>query len=283
MALPLRRLGSTGETVTALGLGGVCWHGADTDAEAIAVVHRAIDLGITYFDTASGYGESERRLGLALRERDRDELFIATKCIERSGDAVKREIAQSFERLGVEVIDLMQLHELDKEQTLDNVLAADGALRVIEEYRKAGKIRFVGLTGHTDPEPFPRHLAAYDFDAILNPLGVANRIWHDFSETTIPAAREHGTAVLAMKVMAYDQGPPDRRAQFLHYSMGLDLDVAVIGMDTVAQVEENVRIAESFQPLSAQEEQEIVDIGLQMATEGDRKALFWLPEQRRAP
>ena len=280
MALPLRNLGSTGEKVTALGLGGVRWNGRDTDAEAIEVVHRAIDLGITYFDTASSYGESERRLGLALKERDRDQLFLATKCIERSGDAVKREIAQSFERLGVDVIDLIQLHELDKEQTLDRVLGADGALRVIEEYREAGKIRFVGLTGHTHPAQFPLHLAGHEFDTVLNPLGVVNRVWNDFSQT-IPAARERGTGIIAMKIMAYDQGPKQRRAQFVHYSMGLDIDVAVIGMDTVAQVEENVRIAESFQPLSAQQEQEVVDIGLEMAAAGN-EALFWLPEQRRA-
>ncbi len=280
MALPLRNLGSTGEKVTALGLGGVRWSGSETDAEAIEVVHRAIDLGITYFDTASSYGESERRLGLALNERDRNQLFLATKCIERSGDEVKREIAQSFERLGVDVIDLIQLHELDREQTLDRVLGADGALRVIEEYRESGKIRFVGLTGHTHPAQFPLHIAAHGFDTVLNPLGVVNRVWNDFSET-IPAARERGTGIIAMKVMAYDQGPTQRRAQFVHYSMGLDIDVAVIGMDTVAQVEENVRIAESFRPLSAQEEQEVVDIGLEMAAAGN-KALFWLPEQRRA-
>jgi predicted aldo/keto reductase-like oxidoreductase len=81
--------------------------------------------------------------------------------------------------------------------------------------------------------------------------------------------------------MAYDQGPKQRRAQFVHYSMGLDIDVAVIGMDTVVQVEENVRIAESFRPLDAQQEQEVVDIGLEMAAAGN-EALFWLPEQRRA-
>ena len=193
---------------------------------------------------------------------------------------MKEEIARSFERLGVDVIDLIQLHELDREQTLDTVLGVDGALRVIEEYREAGKIRFVGLTGHTHPEQFPRHIAEHEFDTVLNPLGVVNRVWNDFSQT-IPAARERGTGIIAMKVMAYDQGPQQRRAQFVHYSMGLDIDVAVIGMDTVAQVEENVRIAESFRPLSAQVEQEVVDIGLEMAA-GGNEALFWLPEQRRA-
>ena len=139
MTLPTRTLGRTGETVTALGLGGVCWNLADEDAEAVAVVHRAIDLGITYLDTASKYKDSERRLGLALKDRDRDGLFLATKCMERSGEAVRQEIAASFEHLGVEQIDLMQLHAIDEAGTLEEVLRPDGALRVIEEYRRQGR------------------------------------------------------------------------------------------------------------------------------------------------
>ena len=107
MPLPLRTLGSTGCQVTALGLGGVCWNLVEEDDVAIGVVHRAIDLGITYLDTASGYKDSERKLGLALKDRDRDGLFVATKCIKRSGDDVKREIAQSFDDLGIETIDLI--------------------------------------------------------------------------------------------------------------------------------------------------------------------------------
>ena len=171
MALPTRTLGRTGETVTALGLGGVCWNLADDDDAAVAVVHRAIDLGITYLDTASKYKDSERRLGLALKDRDRDGLFLATKCLERSGDAVRREIAASFEHLGVEQIDLMQLHAIDEAGDLEEVLRPDGALRVIEEYRRDGRIRFVGLTGHTHPAHFVRMIGEYDFDTVLKPPG----------------------------------------------------------------------------------------------------------------
>jgi aryl-alcohol dehydrogenase-like predicted oxidoreductase len=282
MALPKRTLGKTGATVTALGLGGVCWNLLDNDAEAVKIVHRAIDLGITYLDTASGYKDSERKLGLALKERDRDGLFVATKCIKRSGDDVKQEIAQSFEDLGVETIDLIQLHAVDQQEgLLTDTLKTDGALRVIEEYQKAGKIRFVGLTGHTYPANFVQMIGEYDFDTVLNPMGAPNRVWNDFSSTTIPAARSKGMGIIGMKIMAYGQIPAEHRALFMHYSMGLDIDVAIIGMDTVAQVEENVRIAEAFEPLTAEQGRLVIDQAMVVAA-GDKKKLFWLPEVRPA-
>lgn len=281
MSIPQRALGKTGIEVTALGLGGVCWNLVDDDQEAVAVVHHAIDRGITYLDTASSYQESERRLGLALAERDRSRLFVATKCIKRSGDEIKREIAGSFERLQLETIDLMQLHALDQEESLDEVLGTDGALRVIEEYRAAGKIRFVGLTGHTAPAQFARMVGEYDFDTILNPGGPVNRMWNDFIGTSMATARQRGMGVVAMKVMAYGQAPLEDRANYLRYAMGQDVDVAIVGMDTVEQVEENVRVAEAFVPLGAEEEWALLARALELVP-GIHKELWWLPEERIA-
>ena len=281
MALPTRTLGRTGRTVTALGLGGVCWNLAESDADAVRVVHRAIDLGITYLDTASQYKQSERRLGLALKERDRDGLFIATKCLKRSGDEVKREIAQSFVDLDLEVIDLIQLHAVDQEESLAQVLGPDGALRVLEEYRRAGKVRYIGLTGHTRPARFVEMIGEYDFDTVLNPMGAANRVWNDFSSTTIPSARSRKMGIIGMKVMAYGQVPAAHRAGFLRFAMGQNIDVAIVGMDTVAQVEEHVRVAEAFAPLSQAEERVVLDKAVEVAAV-DKKTLFWLPEARKA-
>lgn len=282
MALPTRTLGKTGQTVTVLGLGGVCWNLLDDDAEAIKIVHRAIDLGITYLDTASGYKDCERKMGLALKGRDRDRLYVTAKCIKRSGDDVKHEIAKTFEDLGVETIDLMQLHAIDQhEGLLTDTLKSDGALRVIEEYQKAGKIRHVGLTGHTFPANFVQMIGEYDFDTVLNPMGAPNSVWNDFSSTTIPAARAKGMGIIGMKVMAYGQIPAEHRGLFLHYSMGLDIDVAIVGMDTIEQVEENVRLAEAFAPLTSEQERLVLDEAMTVAA-GDKKKLFWLPEARAA-
>jgi len=281
MAIPKRILGKTGIEVSALGLGGVCWNLLDEDKDAVAVVLRAIDRGITYLDTASSYKQSERRLGLALMERDRSKLFVTTKCIKRSGDEVKREIEESFERLQLETIDLMQLHAIDEEENLDEVLGSDGALRVIEEYQAAGKIRFVGLTGHTAPAQFERMLGEYDFDTVLNPAGPVNRVWNDFIGTSMAAARRLGMGVVAMKVMAYGQVPPEDRPDYLRYTMGQDVDVAIVGMDTVEQVEENVRVAEAFAPLETQQERALLERALALVPEA-RKDLWWLPQERIA-
>jgi len=278
MALPNRVLGKTGAEVTALGLGGVCWNLLEKDEDAVAVVHHAIDRGITYIDTASGYKESERRVGLALKERDRDGLFIATKCIKRSGDEAKRELAESFERLQVEVIDLMQLHAIDQDQTLDEVLGPDGALRMIEEYRQAGKIRFVGLTGHMHPEVFARMIGEYDFDTLLNPAGAVNRAWNDFTQTSIPVAREKGMGVIGMKVMAYGLVPEEDRSLYLRFAVSQAVDVAIVGMDTVEQVEENVRVIEEFEPLSAEEEELVLEKARKRVHELEKEKLWFLPE-----
>lgn len=280
MAIPQRLLGKTGAQVTALGLGGVCWNLLEEDRAAVAVVHRAIDLGITYLDTASSYKESERRLGLALKERDRSRLFIATKCLKRSGDELKREIEESFARLDLEVIDLMQVHAIDQERTLDEVLRPDGALRVIEEYRRAGKIRFVGLTGHTHPEIFAKMIGEYDFDTLLNPLGPINRVWNDFTPN-IAAAHAKNMGVIAMKVMAAGKVPAEDRSLYLRYALTPPVDVAIVGMDSVAQVEENVRVAENFAPLSALEEKQVLERALAFIPQA-KKDLWWLPEQRLA-
>ena len=279
MAIPRRVLGKTGVEVTALGLGGVCWNLTDDERESVEILHYAIDRGIAYFDTASGYKESEARLGLALKERDREQLFVATKCIKRGGDEFKSELAESFERLQLEVIDLVQLHAIDQEQNLDEVLEREGALRVIEEYRDAGKIRFVGLTGHTHPAVFARMVQEYDFDTILNPMGPVNRVWNDFSQATLPAARARGMGVIGMKAMAYGKVPAEDRSLYLRYTLGLPIDVAIPGMDTVEQVEENVRIAEDFVPLSAAEEEEVLRRALALIPTV-KADLWWLPEER---
>lgn len=281
MAIPKRILGKTGAEVSILGLGGVCWNLVDEDREAVEVVQRAIDLGITYLDTASGYKESERRLGLALKERDRENLFVATKCIKRSGDEAKKELAESFERLGLEVIDLVQVHAIDQDGTLEEVLKADGMLRLIEEYREAGKIRFVGLTGHTHPANFTRMIGEYEFDTILNPAGPMNAVWNDFTQTSLAAARAKGMGTIGMKVMAYGQAPPEDKPLYLRYAMSREIDVAIVGMDTIAQVEENAGVADRFAPLTEAEERSLLERTLALVPT-IQKELWWLPEQRLA-
>jgi len=220
-------------------------------------------------------------LGLALKDRDRDQLFVATKCLARSGDDAKRELAASFDNLQVDTIDLLQVHALDQEGRLDEVLQADGTLRLIEEYRQAGKVRFIGLTGHTAPEVFSRMVQEYDFDTILNPAGAVNRVWNDFIHTSMATARRCDMGVIGMKIMAYGQVPASDRPQYVHFSLSQDIDVAIIGMDTIEQVEENIRVAENFVPLSEAEQQAVLEKALELVPAA-KKELWWLPEQRLA-
>ena len=280
MAIPRKILGKTGVEVTALGLGGVCWNLAESDHQAVEVVQRAIDRGITYIDTASAYKDSERRLGLALKERNRNGLFIASKCLKRSGDELKREIEDSFRHLQIDVIDLMQIHAIDEEHSLDQVLRPDGALRVIEQYRDAGQIRFVGLTGHTSPAYFVRMVGEYDFDTILNPVGPCTCVWNDFVDTSMAAARARGMGLIGMKVVSYGQVPDEDRPLHIRHAMRVT-DVAIIGMDTVEQVEDNVRVAKNYAPLTAQEEQGVMERARELVPKVQNE-LWWLPEQRMA-
>ncbi len=282
MPIPKRVLGRTGVEVTALGLGGVCWNLATDQAAAIEVVHRAIDRGITYIDTASSYKDSERLLGLALAERDRRNLFIATKCVKRRGDEARRELDESFARLRLDVIDLVQLHALDQEESLADVLAPDGMLRLIEAYRAAGHIRFVGLTGHARPARCVQFMQEYAFDTILNPCGPVNAVWNDFTRSSLPAARARGMGVIGMKVMAYGQVPAADRAAYLRYAMSRDVDVAIVGMDTVAQVEENVAVAEAGVAPGPEEERQLLQRALALVSQ-QRPQLWWLPEERMQP
>jgi predicted aldo/keto reductase-like oxidoreductase len=174
----------------------------------------------------------------------------------------------------------MQVHAIDQERTLDEVLRPDGALRVIEQYRRAGSIRFVGLTGHTHPEMFAKMIGEYDFDTVLNPLGPINRVWNDFTPN-IAAARARNMGVIAMKVMAAGKAPAADRSLYLRYALTPPVDVAIVGMDSIAQVEENVRVAENFAPLSALEERQVLDRALGFIPQA-KKDLWWLPEQRIA-
>ena len=157
---------------------------------------------------------------------------------------------------------------------------SDGARRVIEEYRAAGKIRFVGLTGHTAPAQFERMVSEYDFDAILNPVGPINRVWNDFIDTSMAAAEERGMGRVGMKVMAYGQVPVEDRPLYLRYAMSY-ADVAIVGMDTVEQVEENVQVAEAFAPLEPKQEEALLARALELIPKV-RKELWWLPEERIA-
>ena len=249
--LPKRPLGQTGFEATVLALGGVTYNLLPDD-EAVAVVNRAIDLGINYIDTAHGYKESERKIGLVMAER-RDEVYLATKTTSRDYDGMAADIEESFKRLRTDRIDCVQLHDFKDEDDLLAVTAPDGALKAIEKFRKDGSVRFAGITGHRDPKILARALQEYPFDTILCSLGAVHAAVRPFYDTIMPLARERGVGVLGMKVMAYGF-LKDHAAHALRYVMGLPgVSAAVVGVDNIEQLEANVTVARQCRPLSETE------------------------------
>ncbi len=246
--LPKRPLGRTGFDVTVLSLGGVKYNFLPDD-EAAAVVHRALDLGINYIDTAHGYKESERKIGLVTGER-RDEVYLATKGTGRDRDGMRANIEESLRRLRTDHLDCVQIHDFKDEDDLRAITAPDGALKAIEEFRRDGTVRFVGLTGHRDPAILAKALEEYPFDTLLCSLGAVHAAVRPFYDTVMPVAKRRGVGVLGMKVMAY-AFLADWAEEALRFVMGLDgVSSAVVGVDTIEQLEANVAVARLCEPLS---------------------------------
>ena len=168
LPMPTRPLGRTGWNVSRLVLGGVKWDTQLAEADAVRLLRRAVELGVNAIDTAFiyGKGQSETRLGLAL-EGVRDRVFVSTKVSDRSYDGARRQMDESFRRLRMERVDLMFMHALDNEDDLKSILGRQGVLRAIEEYRAAGRIRFVGVSSHWYRDSLWRMMEEYPLDAVL--------------------------------------------------------------------------------------------------------------------
>lgn len=255
--IPTRPLGRTGFHATILALGGVK-HNELPAAEAARVVHRALDLGINYIDTAHAYKHSEEKIGPVLAER-REGIYVATKTEQRGYDGAMREIEQSFKRLQTDVIDCLQFHSLEKKEDWDRITAPDGALKAAEKLRDEGRIRFLGVTGHSNPEILAHAIENYPLETVLVSIGPIHEAVRPFYPTVAPVARRRGTAVLGMKVVAagWLKGMVPDAFRFV---AGLpEVVTAVVGMDSVEQVEANVAAARAYTPLDATEQKVLLD------------------------
>ena len=249
--MPTRPLGKTGWQASVLTLGGVKWDTQLPAGDAVALIQRALELGVNTFDTAHGYGdgESERRLGQALRGAPQP-VFVSTKITDRTRDGARRQMDTSLQRLGMDRVDLMFVHGLDDEDDYRKVIGPNSVLRTIEEFRSAGRIRFVGVSGHWYRQNMERILAEYPFDVVLCPLGLFNLAYgYSFVDTVLPLARQSGMAVMGMKV--FGAGRVKHAASiepYLRYSLNLPVDSLVIGCDSISQLEQTVRIVKSQPP-----------------------------------
>lgn len=256
--MPERVLGNTGVQVPIFGLGGagqtpLSWE--NREPEAIAIIEKALALGIRYFDTAASYGPSEDYLGKVLPSY-RQQVFLASKSAKRDRDGAWRELERSLKRLNTDYLDLWQLHHVSFANELDEIFSRDGAIQAIEEAKQQKLIRFAGITGHHEPDIIAQGLRRYPFDTTLICINAADKHHpRPFIPSVLPVAQENGVGVIAMKIPAYGRLFKPGVLDGMHQAMGYTLSqpgvhCCVIAAETVAQLESNVDVARAFQPLT---------------------------------
>lgn len=259
-----RLLGRTGERVSAVGVGGFHLASEQVDERlAVRLVRTAVDRGITFMDNCWDYNEgaSELRMGKALRDGYRDKVFLMTKIDGRSKSAAARQLEESLRRLQVDHIDLVQHHEVIRYEDPHRIFAEEGANAALVEARDAGKLRYIGFTGHKDPHIHLHMLdvaADHDFrfDAVQMPLNVMDAHYRSFERQVLPRLVEEGIGVLGMKSMAAgilletDLVTP---TECLHYALNLPTSVVITGIDSPQVLEQALEAVRTFRPLSDEE------------------------------
>jgi uncharacterized protein len=279
-AMPTNSFGKTGFKVGILSLGGQATiEMQGTEEESEKIINRAIDLGINYIDTAASYGqgESQRNIGRVMRTR-RGEVWLASKTHDRTYDGSMRLLEESLKSLQTDHLDAWQLHNVQRKDQLDQIFAADGAIKALERAKSEGMVRYTGISGHFEPLVLIEAMDMYPFDQMLLAVNAADVHYLSFINYLLPEAQKRGIATIGMKVatrgrMLSNWTPPPLEEQparlattkpgtinikeALTYNMSLPVSTTIIGVDDVAQIEENVKIASEFSPLSLAEMKEI--------------------------
>jgi aryl-alcohol dehydrogenase-like predicted oxidoreductase len=260
-SIPLKRFGKTDVQISAIGLGGHHLGAAKDEQTAVEIVHRAIDGGVTFFDNCWEYnrGKSEDYLGKGLKGR-RDKVFLMTKvCTHgRDGSLAMQMLEQSLRRLQTDHLDLWQIHGVSFENDPELFIRPGGAAEALLQAKKSGKVRFVGFTGHKDPEIHLAMLATgFPFDAVQMPLNPFDSTFMSFEQKVLPVLNRRGIAPLAMKPMG-GHGEPVERGVFtaeelLRYSMSLPVATTITGVSDLQILEQNLKISQNFRPFSDSE------------------------------
>ncbi len=257
-----RTLGSTGLKVSALGLGGFHIGEPKDEGEGIRIVRVAIDRGITFMDNCWDYhdGGSEIRMGKALRDGYREKVILMTKIDGRKKDSAARQIDESLKRLQTDRIDLLQFHEIIRMEDPDRVFAAGGALEAVLEAKQAGKIRFIGFTGHKDPRIHLKMLETasahqFKFDTVQMPLNVMDAHYLSFEHQVLPVLVKEGIGVLGMKSMGSGvilKSKVVQPIECLHYALSLPTSVVITGIDSMKILDQAFEAIRTFQPMDTQ-------------------------------
>jgi predicted aldo/keto reductase-like oxidoreductase len=258
--IPYRTLGRTGERVSAIGLGGYHIGVPKDEQDGIKLIRTAVDEGINFLDNCWDYhdGKSEVWMGKALRDGYRQKVFLMTKFDGRTRASTAKQIDESLQRFQTDHVDLMQYHENIRMEDPDRFFAPDGPLEALLEAKKAGKIRYIGFTGHKDPAVHLRMLEVaaqhnFHFDAAQMPLNLLDAHFRSFAKLVVPKLVEQGIGVLGMKPMAFGNLPEKGLAtgiECLHYAMNLPTSVVITGCDTMERLHQALEAARTFHPFT---------------------------------
>ncbi len=268
--MPLRPLGKTGHMVGIYSLGAQATVETPGKEElAVEIVNKAIDLGINYIDTAAAYGRSsdtvsraeamgtsERNVGQVMKTR-RNEVFLASKTHNRTYDGSMRLLEESLKNLQTDHLDLWQVHNLRaaEKETIDDYFAEGGVIKAMEKAKAEGMVKNLGFTGHEDPEILTMMAERYEFDNVLVAINAADKHYNSMIENFLPVAVEKGMGIVGMKIPArdriFDRGGIITMKEAMDYVMSLPVSTVVIGIDDIAELEENIKIAREFEPLDA--------------------------------
>lgn len=272
-AMPMNNLGRTGFRVGILSLGGqATLEIAGREAESEQIINRALDLGINYIDSAAGYGKgvSEINIGRVIKTR-RKEAWITSKTADRTYDGSMKILEQTLKNMQTDHLDLWQIHNLQTQEQLAQIFAPNGAMKALETARSQGMANFLGVTGHFEPNVLADAIKRFPFDTLLLAINAADRHYLSFLEHLLPLAQEMKLGTISMKVATRgrvlstwtpppaDQQPASARTnksgtltieEALSYNLSLPVSTTIIGVDSIAQLEQNVKLASNFTPLS---------------------------------
>lgn len=262
--MPMATLGKTGLKVSRFTLGGYHFL-RNGEEEAIRIVHRAIDLGVNFFDSAHKYnnGRSDEVYGKALAGGLRQKVLLMSKAEQRDRDGAMRQLEETLKRMRTDYLDLWQCHEVSTHEEVDRILGPNGALEAFVKAKEQGKVRHIGFTGHHDPSVHQRLLEAFDgWETVQHPVNLVDPHYLSFIEQVLPKAKAKGLGVIAMKSNA--MGSITRQGvatiqECLRFAWSQPIDTLVSGVETVTQLEENIAVLKTLKQMSTAEIKQLLE------------------------
>jgi predicted aldo/keto reductase-like oxidoreductase len=277
--IPYRELGSTGEKVSIIGVGGYHLGNAKDDDEAVRIVRKALDSGINFLDNSWDYhdGLSENRAGNALKDGYRNKAFVMTKLDSHSAEGATNQLNESLKRLGTDHVDLIQFHEVIRMDDPEKIFAKRGSFEGMMAAKKAGKVRFIGFTGHKSPKIHLHMLEVakqhgFHFDTVQMPINVLDAHYESFGHQVVPVAVEQKIGVLGMKPIAAGQAIKTQKLsapECLRFALSMPTSVVITGCESTTDLDQALTVARTFKPMSKEEIAKLMQRTSEVAAKGE--------------